>query len=369
MLPLCSVGMMLFGSVLVLAGANQTEMARELGLDLTHSGLLASSVVLGLGIGFTGAGPLIDRYPRRPLFVGASLLAAAALLGVDAQMSYPRWLFQLMLTGVGIGAYGTLINTVVAERYAAGAVRRMALVHSGATLGAILGPLLVGWIEAHGHWSQSFRLIGVAQLLLAVWAGAVTLPDPRGRDEVSSQRPHAPATLLPYALIIFAYVGVETALIVFSRPYVMASHALEPERSRAAISVLWLGLLCGRLLLLGLRGSLDARLLLAAGVLGGVLIAVPALLGGVRVELGFLGVGLALGCVYPVTIALVAQRFPRAPGAATGLAAGAGALGGSAVPWITGALGDAAGVTLAVGSLAIWCGIVAVCAAAILRMR
>jgi nitrate/nitrite transporter NarK len=61
-------------------------------------------------------------------------------------------------------------------------------------------------------------------------------------------------------------------------------------------------------------------------------------------------------------IALAGQAWPAARGTAAGLAAGAGALGGVAVPWVTGVAGDAAGITLAVGSLALWCGAIAVAA-------
>ncbi|HEX4355124.1 MAG TPA: hypothetical protein VHZ95_19465, partial [Polyangiales bacterium] len=51
--------------------------------------------------------------------------------------------------------------------------------------------------------------------------------------------------------------------------------------------------------------------------------------------------GLAIGPVYPVMIALTARRFPRAIGTASGLAAGAGAIGGFVWPWLAGAIGDA----------------------------
>ena len=64
---------------------------------------------------------------------------------------------------------------------------------------------------------------------------------------------------------------------------------------------------------------------------------------------------MALGCVYPLIMALVGDRVRHARGLAAGLAAGAGALGGTAVPWLTGALGDAQGVAAGVGSLAAWC--------------
>jgi predicted MFS family arabinose efflux permease len=62
---------LLFGVMLVLVGANQAELARDLELDLAGSGLLVSLLSVGLGVGVLGAGPLVDRLPRRPLFVGA----------------------------------------------------------------------------------------------------------------------------------------------------------------------------------------------------------------------------------------------------------------------------------------------------------
>jgi MFS family permease len=69
-LPLCFCAFLAFGAVLVLLGANQASLAAELGLDLARSGLLASALAAGLGAGVVIAGPLFDRYPRRPLFVG-----------------------------------------------------------------------------------------------------------------------------------------------------------------------------------------------------------------------------------------------------------------------------------------------------------
>jgi fucose permease len=78
--------------------------------------------------------------------------------------------------------------------------------------------------------------------------------------------------------------------------------------------------------------------------------------------------GLALGCVYPLAIGLAAQRFPEARGTATGLTAGAGALGGFAVPWLHGALGDRFGASAAVAALAFWSLLVGA-AALLLRRR
>ena len=116
MLPLCFAAFLCFGFVLVLLGSNQADLARDLGLDLSDTGLLGSALAGGIGIGVVAAGPLFDRHRRRPLFAGSALLAGAALLGVDATMGFHRALVQLVLAGVGTGAYDTFISAAVLER-------------------------------------------------------------------------------------------------------------------------------------------------------------------------------------------------------------------------------------------------------------
>ena len=118
MLSFFSALCFLFGAILVLLGANQAEMARDLELGLMESGLLASALALGIGFGVVGAGPLFDRYPRRPLFATALVLAGAPLLAVGPELSFALWLPCLALAGAGAGMYETLINGTVAERYA-----------------------------------------------------------------------------------------------------------------------------------------------------------------------------------------------------------------------------------------------------------
>lgn len=354
MLPLCFAAFVAFGVVLVLVGANQASLAAALGLDLAGSGLLASLLALGLGAGVVAAGPLFDRYPRRPLFVGSALLAAAALLGVEPEMSYARWLAHVAAAGFGIGLYDTLISAVVVQRYEERSARPMLLLHAGATLGAMLGPPIVAWIELRAHFSASFALAGWAHLAIAAWAACVPLPGPAPRDAAARGWGVGPG-LWPFALVALAYVGVESAVTVFAVPYAQEALSLDALRGRLGISAFWLGLLCGRLGFFGLRARLDASLVLGCGALAAGLLALGT---GTRLgalELFLFAVGAALGCVYPLMIALAGQRFPAARGAATGLAAGAGALGGFAVPWLTGALGDALGVAVAFGSLAFWC--------------
>jgi len=365
-LPLGFAAFLAFGSVLVLVGANQAALARDLSLDLSRTSLLGSTLVLGIGIGVVGAGPLVDRHPRRPLWVASMGLAAAALLGIGPRMEYARLLVQLAVVGIGIGLYDTLISTVVVERFRERAARPMSAVHSAATLGAMLGSPLAAWLAASNGWAASFHAAGIAHLALAVAGLVVTLPPParsaacagvqdaaaEARRGASSRRPLLTPAFAPFALASFAYVGIESAITVFAVPYATQAHGLDAARGLASISVFWLGLFAGRLAPAALPFSPDARWIAAGGAASaGVL----ALGGAVPFpELVFGAAGLALGCVYPLAVALVGQRFPDARGMATGFTAGAGALGGFVVPWLHGALGDRFGVNTAVASLALW---------------
>jgi len=352
---------LVFGVVLVLLGANQAEMARGLGLDLADSGLMVAVLSGGLGVGVVVAGPLIDRLPRRPIFLAAMGLCAVALFGFSAEIDFARVLIQVGLLGLGLGLYDTLISVLVSERYHEDSARPMAAVHSAACLGAMTGPLFVAWMTADVHWSVSFRCLGAAHLLLGAAALGVALPAPAraSGDGADARGDLRLRPLLPLALVAFAYVGVEGAITIFAVPYSDAGLGLGEAQGQRAISGFWLGLLVGRLGLLAVRHHIDARLLVAAGLAGATTLGAGVALGIRAPGLTLGATGLALGFVFPLMASLVGERFTRSRGSAIGLAMGAAAAGGFAIPWLHGAIGDRLGIDVAVGGLSVWCLVIA----------
>jgi FHS family glucose/mannose:H+ symporter-like MFS transporter len=348
-----------FGVVLVLAGANQAEIAADLGLDLERSGLIVSALAIGIGIGVVGAGPLFDRRARRPLFVGSILIAAAAMISLDASIGYTRLLVHMIAIGLGIGAYDTLFNSLVIEGHRDRAARSLTIAHAGACVGAMLAPALIGFASEQVHWTASFRWTGYAHLALAAAALAYEFPRPPPRPpsrRASDKARNLLATpaLLPFAAIAFAYVGVEAAMPIFAVPYAKDVLHLSTGHGRLAISALWLGLLVGRIASAASTRLLKPKLFIAAGILGSACIMAGVVWKSVDVLVVFGLAGLAWGGVFPLVIALAGRQFPRTPGAAAGLVAGFGACGGFVVPWLTGAIGDSWGIATAVGSIAFW---------------
>ena len=95
------------------------------------------------------------------------------------------------------------------------------------------------------------------------------------------------------------------------------------------------------------------RTLTLSTVAGGAWLGLP------QIELVMGAVGLTLSCVFPLMIALAGQLVPEAPGKAVGFVAALGSVGGFALPPITGAIADATTISVAIGSLAVWCVLIA----------
>ena len=343
----------MFGVALVLPGAVQPALAGALGLDLAASGGVASALSLGLGAGVVLGGPLADRLPRRPLFVASAGLAGLSGLSLAAGSSFAAVLAATAGIGLGAGLYETLLNAAVPERAPASAAARLSLLHAAATLGAGLGAPLVGALAgARGH-TAAYGALGAAFAALALLGLGVRFPAPATHAPGNAFGASARGVrgLVPWGLAAFAYVGLETALSVFAAPYAHGL-GLDAGRGMTSLSAFWIGLLVARLAFAALARPARAAQLRSAGLLGAAALAAGALSGAPLPELVFLATGLALGVVFPLLVLFAGDAWPGRRASAVGLVVGAGSLGGLAVPWLAGEIGDRLGAAAAVGALA-----------------
>jgi fucose permease len=156
--------------------------------------------------------------------------------------------------------------------------------------------------------------------------------------------------LVRWAVACFAYVGLETALSVFAVPYALRL-GLDAGRGMRALAAFWVGLFVARLAFAALRRPPRVGQLRLAGLAGALALAAGALARALP-ELVFFATGLGLGVVFPLLVLFAGSAWPGRRASAVGLVVGAGALGGFAVPWLAGEVGDRLGPEAAVGSLA-----------------
>jgi fucose permease len=351
---LAFLAFVVFGFLLVLVGASQEALAEALSLDLGATGLLGALLSLGIAAGVLASGPVVDRYPRRPLFGAASVLGAAALASVHSEIAYAELAAVLVVVGFCAGVWEVVLNTGVAEEHGVRSARPLSLVHAGATAGAVVGAPLLAWGAAQAGFPLSFRWVAAGFFFFGVWGVIAPLDAHRPSRAAAGSNAGISAGIVPYAGIAACYVGVETTVTLFAVPWARDGLGLEAGRGVTAISAFWLGLLAGRLGLYAQGGVAGHRLLVAAGLGGALVLGLGVGLDVPLPELILGLVGVALSVVFPVFVSLATQRFPNAPGTATGVAVGAGAAGGFVAPWLTGRLGDAVGIEVAFASLAVW---------------
>ena len=336
-----------FGALLVLYGANASELIETLGLDYEEFGRVGAMLSLGLGVGIIAAGPLVDRLPRRPLFLAACglVLVATTTLGPDS--SYGALLAHTVAIGFGAGFYETVLNALIVEDLGPRAPRRLIFVHAAATAAASATPLLFEFLRGLSplFWYDTFRMVGTLHAFLILGALFVPMGAPRAfANEVettnhpASTRRDDRRSLYAVCLACFAYVGVEAAATLFVADHATSVLGLGEERAARTISAFWGGLLVGRLAI-GLSprpiggGTIAALAAVAAGffvLFGQGWISSP--------EMAMAVIGFFLGGVFPVMIGLAGIALPSSPGLAVGLAGGLGSLGGFVVPWVTGVI-------------------------------
>jgi fucose permease len=390
-----------FGALLVLYGANSSELIVALGLDYAELGLLGSMLSLGLGLGIVLAGPIIDRAPRRPLFVAATALVVASTLLIGPRTGYTALLGHTFALGFGAGFYETVLNTLIVERFGEQAPRRLVFVHAAATAAASATPLLFELARGFATipWHATFRVVGLAHVLLLAM-GALSPMDAAparalergqgleraktrtvetepgghatggaGTPSPSERAPDDRLALAAICLATFAYVGVESAISLFVADHATSVLALEASRGARAISAFWGGLLVGRLAIgLSPRPVGPGTVSLCACAAVGMMIAFGS--GWITTpELAMTLVGAFLGGVFPVMIGTAGLALPSAAGLAVGLAGGLGSLGGFTIPWLTGRLASATDLPTALTSLGAWLAALVAAAAFVARRR
>lgn len=364
MTGLAAASFVAFGTLLVLFGANATEIMADLELDYVSFGFLGSVLSVGLGIGIVSAGPIADRFPRRPLFIASCVVVIAATTTIGSHTTYEQLILHMIAIGLGAGFYETVLSAIIIEEFADAAGRRLLFIHSGAPFAACAVPLLIGLVrESHVfEWYESFQWAGYLHLPLVVAAFFFSMRIPSQEstgDRVAVGDPleetvNNKLALVAICIATLTYVGVESALTIFVVDHTMTDLDLGSVRAARTISAFWGGLLLGRLVsglsphALG-AGSIALCALVASILMlafGHGILQVP--------ELAMAATGFILGGVFPIMIGLAGQCLPSSPATAVGLAGGLGSLGGFLVPWFTGRLASTAGLPFAISALSGW---------------
>lgn len=288
----------------------------------------------GLLVGVLASGPLLTRQPPRTALMLGSALQAAAVVVVALSGAPAVFIVAAAIAGVGFGLVEAS-GSVAAKSLATGSATGLlsALLGTVAVCAAVT-PLLV----AVG--SPARALLGILAIVplltVAILAGAAA---PSARAEVPAQRDvRGLLVLLPFAVALPLYVGVETVLSGWSAVIPERILAVDPGLAALGTSAFWTLMAIGRFGAAGLRRLSVSPIVILAGATSVAALLMAA--AGMLVDSAPVGALVALAAVvvllapsYGLILGLALDRLdPARSAAVTGALVACGAVGGTFVP-------------------------------------
>ena len=340
------------------------ELTRDFGVSASEAQLTLTACLAGLALGQMVAGPLSDRFGRRPpLLVGLAVYCAASFACAIAPSL--EVLVALRLVQGLAGAAGIVITRAIVRdlRSGAAAARVFSYLMLVTGMAPILAPILGAQLLRVTTWNGLFvtlAIVGFA-LLLATAAGLdETLPASRRRRGsvhetlVTSLGLLRDRVFLGYVLILGFAFGELFGYIAGSPFVVQDLYGVSAQKYGGIFALNALGLVVFGQINAALVGRVAPTRLLAFGVA----VSAAAGLGLLAVVLGGIGlVGIlpclfaivaSLGFVAPNATALALTDYPHVAGSASALLGVVQFLIGAAIAPLAGVAGSESAVPMAV---------------------
>jgi len=342
-------GLFTFGVMTSFLGATLPELSARLNFDLARGGTLFSFLYLPQIPMVFLAGPLIDRFGKKPILAGGFLLCAAALVGIAYAPSYAVLAALLIALGLGGTSAMSASNTLIPDLYPENPSSALNLGGVFFGVGAIFFPWLVALMAARlglviTLWSITLLVTGVA--LVAVLQTFPPASSGGGFDWSEARRLALDPAVIILAFVLFFYSAIEISTAGWARTYLEQDLHAAPQTSKAVLTMFWIAMMAGRLgasqVVKWVRGP---RLLLGAalGAVGGLLVVVTAHSIAVA-TVGIVICGLTYAPVFPTTAGTASTYFPKLFATVFGILMAVGLSAGVILPPAIGYVGKIASV-------------------------
>lgn len=320
-----------YGMIAAFLGTILPDLAERFKLTPKQNGTIAFAQALGLIIASVFVGPLIDNQGKKIALVLGLALISIALSLLPRSRGFGSIAVLLFVLGMGGGIVVTGANALVSD--VGVAHRATALTFMNLFFG--LGGLVTPFLSANLFSGKPMRL-GYTIALLTVGTLAIQtmarIPGPNGEQAFVFSHAGAvlgrPALLL-LGLMLFLYVSCEVGIWNWLVQHLMAQGIPESRALNVLSLGFALGLLLGRMAMSPVLMRVSAlNVTLAAAVC--MMVTTALLTNASNAKQAWMLVflaGVSMAPVFPATVAIVADSFPKMTGTAIGLAITCGWIG------------------------------------------
>jgi fucose permease len=339
------------GIILLINGPLIPSLMDTFSIGESTVGMLLAVGSIGFVMGPLIAGTIIDRVGiGRAFLAGFAIeLLFFALFGLSpvfVGIVIANFMTRLGASFIETG--GNVMPTLMSGKGSAHS--RMNLVHVFFSVGAFLGPLLIGlYIGATGRWRPVLFFSMIPTVLISLWVFRSGIPR---RPDSTTEKKHllhdvavairSRATLLG-ALSLMLYVGAEAGMSSWLVLYLQRVFGMNTVRSASGLSVMWVFIMIGRYLNSLAGNRFSAKVLVTVSGFGGCAGVIAFILTRDPTVAFILisWIGLCLSGVFPNIMAELNNREPERAGTVTAVMAIGASVGAALSQALVGAVAGA----------------------------
>jgi len=298
---------------------------------------------------------LIRKLPTKWIVIGSIGLTVVGLLGFSFSTQY--WMLFLFAIpyGLGAGSIDASINHYVATHYKSSV---MNFLHCFYGVGAVISPYIMSLALKKARWNQGYQWTSYIQMgiLLVCLLSLPLWKKSESKEEEESTKDSAgiketlrvPGVILTL-IAFFAYCSGEATAFLWTPSYFAGTRPeLSPETIASFGSLIFGGLMLGRLISGFVSNKLGDRLLIRIGIgieLVGILLVLLPIPGYVASVIGFVVIGTGMGPVYPAIQHMAPANFGKRYSASViGLQMASAYIGSTFMPLVFGYLQQSIGI-------------------------
>jgi len=317
------VAIFIYGMIAAMLGTILPDLSDRFHLSPMQNGAIALGQALGLMIASLGVGPLLDNEGKKfGLILGLAFISIA-LFALPRSPGFRSIIVLLFLLGVGGGIVVTGANALISDVGQARRATALNLVNLFFGLGGLATPFIAANLFGR-NWVRLCYTIASLTVVTLVIQALTKMPAPTGagRFEFADVAPVLGRPLLfLLGLFLFLYVGCEVGIWNWLPRHLIAQGISESRALNILSLGFALGLLIGRV---GVSTILIRVPAVTVTLFASVAMAVTTFLmfrtkqPTTAFALVFLA-GISMAPVFPTTLAIVGDAFPRMTGTAIGV--------------------------------------------------
>ncbi|MFI5398331.1 MAG: MFS transporter [Candidatus Binatia bacterium] len=359
------------GGCLTVPGTLLPVLVDAFKIRLVEAGSMFALQATAYLLSVIAAGRVIQRCGMRAVLSLGMLGFAAGFAGFGVVSTWWGGATMLFISGLGFGLVEVALNTLLIAIGGARRANLLNLTHLFFGVGAFIGPAAAAHAVAGGvSWRAVFGVAG--GLAAAVALGWALQPISRAarvdeRPARAGSTPLRSKLTMTMALMLAVYVGAEMGIGGWLSKYMVEVRGVDLSYAGTAVSLYWMGLAAGRLVLSATSQYMhEQRLVLGLTIFAAAAFAFALVTQqpGLAVA-AFAVTGLGFSGIFPGVMALAGTYHPQNVAGITSVVVTGAALGGIIIPWVMSAVADGFGLVAGMGFYLMMCGLMIVLAVAI----